>query len=478
MAIPKRLSHNTNGESQNENSEPVNGDDDVTKPVSIDEQLDAEFEEDSDFDGPTSFESELVGSQETVEPEEPESVKKDTISHDELKADRVTKTPRSETKTEKKRKRKPGEQPIEIDPKTKKLLPFGNSKKVLRTRDFEPRKNLRRDQTLARYGVLALVAGILLLGGYQAIFPAKPLTDQEVYNIALQATNYTNFPVESGRGFATDFMQAYLTVDDNSTSQSVLNYYYNGNLDSSAGSSSKSNSNRTATGSYNQTILSGPTVYTARGVTDTSGTYVVGALVQPKTVSNSDDTNSEAQDSEPRWMFFNVNVYYDESNQSFAITPESPSVVPAVSVKSPNDVPDPAPLGTGEESDELKADTESVVNGYIQGYMTSSDSDHSALDQYVVTDPDPSLTKGLNNEYALADSSNAITYEVYPIEESNQVKVRVHVMWVASPDGSAENESRAQFTSTYVMTLDRQSDGRYLVSKFAPEYYVADPEDG
>lgn len=490
MAIPERLSRKGTGDNQSEESvDPKSDDTGTFETVSLDDQLAAEFEEDDEHEdltegSPSAFESDLVGGSEDegesdVEPE----VNSDSVEPEDSKKTVEPPTPAAERKAGRKgkatqmpRHKKPGEQPVEIDPKSKKLLPFGSTKKVLRTNDFEPRKNIRREQTLARYAVLALTALLVLVAGYQAVFPAKPLSNQEVYNIALQATNYTNFPVESGRGYATDFMRAYLTIDPDGPSSQVLDYYYTGTLDSSGSSSSSSKSTRTSTGSYNQRVLYGPTVYSARGLTDSSGAYTIAALIQPETVTNDD--SGEATENAPRWMFFNVNVYFDEDSESFSITPESPTVVPAVSVKSPNDIPKPAPLGTGDESDELKNETESTVNGFIQGYMNSSSSDHSALDQYVVSNPDPELTKGLDGEYSLSDSSNAITYEVYPVEDTNELKVRVNVVWVASPDGSAESESRAQFTSTYVMTLDRQGDGRYLVSKFAPEYYVADPEAG
>lgn len=485
MAIPERNSRRGTGANQPEESNTSKDDTQTFTPLGLDAQFAAEFEEEDDYDeeldAPEAFESELVDHDESsTEPKEEPAQVEDTSNKptNRISAESEDKSKKSSkaSRLPKRAKAKPGDQPVEIDPKTKKLLPFGSTKKVLRTGDFEPRKNIRREQTIARYGVLALAALLVFIAGYQAIFPAKPLTEQEVYEISLQATNYTNFPVESGRGFATDFMKAYLTMDPNSPSESVMNYYYTGALEKSGGSSSSTSSTRTATGSYNQTILYGPTVYSARGLTDSSGAYTIAALVQPKTVTN--DETSETDEAPPRWMFFNVNVYFDESTESFAITPESPSVIPETQVKSPDDIPSAAPLGSGEESDEVKDATSSVVNGFIQGYMDSSTSDHSALDQYIVSNPDPALTKGLGGQYALSDSSNAITYEAYPVEDTNEVKVRVNVIWVASPNGSADSESRAQFTSTYVMTLEQQGDGRYLVSKFQPEYYVADPEAG
>lgn len=480
MAIPERNSRNGTGADQPDGIDTSKDETETFTPIDLDAQFTAEFEEEDDYDelheGPATYESELVGHEEEPTISDEGSTSSSPKTSKETVDDSAVASPKKGSRTnalpKREKKAKTGQQPIEIDPKTKKLLPFGSSKKVLRTGDFEPRKNIRREQTIARYGVLALASLLVLVAGYQAVFPAKPLTEEQVYEISLQATNYTNFPVESGRGYATDFMRAYLTMDPNSPSDSVMSYYYSGSLENS-GSSSSSSSTRTATGSYNQTILYGPTVYSARGLTDSSGAYTVAALVQPKTVTN--DKTSETAEAPPRWMFFNVNVYFDESTESFAITPDSPTVIPETSVKSPDDIPKPAPLGSGEESDEVKDATSSVVNGFIQGYMDSSQSDHSALDQYIVSNPDPALTKGLGGQYALSDSSNAITYEAYPVEESNEVKVRVNVIWVASPDGTASSESRAQFTSTYIMTLERQGDGRYLVSKFAPEYYVADP---
>ena len=266
MAIPERNSRNGTGASRANGTEPSKDETETFTPIDLDAQFAAEFEEADDYDelheGPATYESELVGHEEEppapAKPSTDSSAKTSKESVDDAAAPSHKTGSRTNGLPKREKKAKTGQQPIEIDPKTKKLLPFGSSKKVLRTGDFEPRKNIRREQTIARYGVLALASLLVLVAGYQAIFPAKPLTKEEVYAISLQATNYTNFPVESGRGYATDFMRAYLTMDPNSPSASVMNYYYSGSLENS-GSSSSSSSTRTATGSYNQTILYGPT---------------------------------------------------------------------------------------------------------------------------------------------------------------------------------------------------------------------------
>src|SRR5699024_10123875 len=101
-----------------------------------------------------------------------------------------------------------------------------------------------------------------------------------------------------------------------------------------------------------------------------------------------------------------------------------------------------------------------------------------AIEQYIVLISDSELKKGINSEFSLADSSSAVTYEAFPVEDSTEVKVRVTVIWTDKPNGAEEDsKAKVEYTSRYVMTLEQQSDGRYLVSKFAPEYYVADPTD-
>src|SRR5699024_12744156 len=96
-----------------------------------------------------------------------------------------------------------------------------------------------------------------------------------------------------------------------------------------------------------------------------------------------------------------------------------------------------------------------------------------AIEQYIVLISDSELKKGINTEFSLADSSSAVTYEAFPVEDSTEVKVRLTVIWTDKPNGAEEDsKAKVEYTSRYVMTLEQQSDGRYLVSKRSEERRV------
>ena len=143
-------------------------------------------------------------------------------------------------------------------------------------------------------GAILLVVGF---GGYKTFFPADSVTPAEIQEIVKDTTGLTNFPLESGRGFATDFMKAYLTVNSDSVSQQVLGYYYSGTMGNG------DNENRTAAKGFQQTILYGPTVYESKALTDYSARYTIGALVQPALAAGDTPAGTQA-----RWQFFNVKI--------------------------------------------------------------------------------------------------------------------------------------------------------------------------
>ena len=351
-------------------------------------------------------------------------------------------------------------QNVFIDKKKKQLKPFGGRK--IKEHDLDPRKNLQKNRKIMQsifVGAILLVVGF---GGYKTFFPADSVTPAEIQEIVKDTTGLTNFPLESGRGFATDFMKAYLTVNSDSVSQQVLGYYYSGTMGNG------DNENRTAAKGFQQTILYGPTVYESKALTDYSARYTIGALVQPALAAG--DTPAGTQ---PRWQFFNVNVYYNAGSGNFSITKDSPTVVPAAEVGQSSEIPASAPLGTGESDQALAKSLQSVVYGFLEGYAKSSPSNHTTLDQYVVTNPPVELLKGLNGTYTFAgDMNDAVKYEAYPTNDPSMVKVSVRVNWRTSL-GTADSAARLEYTSTYVMTLVKQANGKYLVSKFSPQFYVA-----
>lgn len=357
-------------------------------------------------------------------------------------------------------------QDVFIDEKNLSLEPFGGKRKV-RVNDLDGRKNIRQRSQIVQYITVGLVVIMVGFGAKSAFFPPESLTAEEVSTIAAQAANVSAFPIEAGKAFATDFMQAYLTVNGDVISKEALGYYYSGTL------SSGESPNRVNTPNFKQTIVYGPTVYESKGLTPYSARYTIGALVKPESIKGA----APVDGSSAKWVYFNVNVYYDKTSQNFSITPDSPSVVPAVEVGDPNKVPLPADLGVAELEADAAAGLSSVIHGFIKGYAVSSPTDHSNLDQYIVSGSDTSLQKGLAKEFVLAgDENDAILYRAFSTADPNEVKVAVTVNW-RDQVGADQDLTKLEYKSNYVMTLQKQSNGKYLVSKFAPQYFVMAPKD-
>lgn len=455
MPIPKNLPFGRSGDDNQENDEETFSDIDVEEQAALDNN-DDDTHTDTTHD---EFEESAVN----VRPVD-ESENGDTDSHP--------------VHVKKRKEKKKNKQPIEVDVEHKKLKPMSDNKR-LRTNDFDARKNLHNRQQRWRTTVIVLIAALVLIGAYQAVFPPKPLSEDKVAQIAKHSVGETNFPEDDGRGFAKDFMKAYLTINSDEVSKRVMNYYYSGSM--KGDDSDTESQNRTAASSFSQEVLYGPTVYDVKPLTDKSGKYTIAALVESKeSEEGGDSTKPPSDGSGAKWVFFNVNVYYDEAQDSFAIADDSPSVIPKSNVEPPGDIPKQLELGTGEEDDGLKDDVKSLVNEFVKGYSQSSPENYSPIKQYIVSHPKSDLKTGLDDEYTLSDTNDAIDYEVYPEkkDETDKLKVSVTVDWKDAPKNTQDKqETNVTYTSHYVMTLVKSSGDKYLVSDFEPEYYVPDISD-
>lgn len=352
-------------------------------------------------------------------------------------------------------------QDVFINEENLTLEPFGGKRKV-RVNDLDGRKNLRKRAQIVQYIVIGLVLLIVGFSIKSAFFPPRSLTADQVAGIVAETAGVSDFPVDAGKAFASDFMKAYLTVNGDAISKQALGYYYNGSL------AAADSPNRSTTPGFKQTVVYGPTVYESKALTPYSARYTVGALVKPEVAASA----APADGSSAKWTYFNVNVYYDAVSKNFAITPDSPSVIPAVEVGDPSKIPTAKELGTGALDKAVADSLKSVIQGFIKGYAVSSPTDHSNLDQYIAADADASLQKGLAKAFTLAGTENdAIVYQAYTTEDPSVIKVAVTVNW-RDTLGSEKDINKLEYKSNYVMTLQKQANEKYLVSKFAPQYYV------
>lgn len=361
-------------------------------------------------------------------------------------------------------------QNVFVDGDKKKLKPFGG-KKSLKTSDLDPRKNIRQQAKAVQAIVIILLIAVVLVGLYNALVPKPTLTTNDVVKTVQQTVAMTNFPIQEGEGFAKDFMKAYWEMGTDPAAQTVLNYYYSGRM--VAGS--QNYPNRNVSKGYGQTLLYGPTVYKTQYLTDQSANYTIGALVQPEDlglVGQVDANGNPVQPAVPdgstaEWQFFSVNVYYDPATLQFSITPDSPTLVPRTQAMPSTSTPQQAIIGTGKAIDDQNS-VKATVQGFMEGYRTSSPSDHIRLDQYLKAKPSPELLNGLGGVYQFANKGvdGAVTYVAYGTD-TKDVKVLVKVVWEYDYTAGVTTT----YNSQYIMTLEPDSNG-FAVTKFAPYYYT------
>ena len=359
-----------------------------------------------------------------------------------------------------------------VDRKNLKLKPFGkDSKKRAKVGDFDQRKNLEGQRKLYRGIFIAAVVAVVGFGFYQTFWPQQTLSVAEVQNIAALQSGETGFPTTKGEGFAISFVDSLLTVDpadENSARRSAALSYFYGTGDDGGNDQAFSDA-MTTVGSVRQQVVYGPVALDSTALTANAASYEVGVLLSTSDKA-TDAQDAQAEADSLRWVAFNVNVYYDEKNDSFAIAPNSPTLMPAPAVKAPSTVPDGEPLG--ESIDDYPESVKATVTGFLDGYRQSSKGNIDKILQYIGTDADESLRDGLNGRYQFAtpdDPSTSIEMQVYkPEDTSGELKVLLKVDWQIPVSG----ESNVTLPSHYVLTLSSQGGGDYTVTKFAPYYWT------
>lgn len=364
-------------------------------------------------------------------------------------------------------------QNVHIDEDKKKLKPFGG-KKSLKVADLDKRKNVRSQARTVQTVLILLLVAIVGFGAYNAIVPKATLTTDDVRETVQQTVAMTDFPIEGGQGYAKDFMQAYFTMGTDPSAQTVLNYYYSGRMVPGT----QNYPNRTNSKGYGQTILYGPTIYGSTYLTDSSANFTVGALIQPEDTttgqvdaSGNPVTTSVPDGSTAEWQFFSVNVYYNAETQQYSVTPDSPTLVPKPQNLASSKAPEGAAVGTGEEIED-QAVVKATVQGFMEGYRTSTPEDHIRLDQYLKAEPGVELLNGLGSSYEFANEGvdGAVTYVAYATT-TTEIKVLVKAVW----EYQYTDTVTTTYNSQYIMTLEPSSTG-YVVTKFAPYYYTPEVE--
>lgn len=386
---------------------------------------------------------------------------------------------------DKKRKKDKNGADVYVNEKTGKLEPY--AKRKIKVSEFDDRKNRQKKATYIQWGALAL--GVVLVGAglKNAIIPPETLTPEEVEVISLETVGATNYPEERAKAVAENFVQAYLAVGNGDVSSDALEYFYTGTLKGDFDPELLQNSVQSETvsvnGGFNQKVVLKPSAYESVSIDDNTGYFTVGALVKP-------DVSLKLEEDEPkpkldgagaRWIFFTVNVYYDDEKDTLYVTKDSPTIVPDKEVGATGEAPDMGDIGTGEEAgDDVQADIEPVIFGYISGYANSSLSNQREIKQYLAPSAEPAAKSGLNGDYELNGSEeNAISYKAFTTGDPNELKVKVKVSWLnkISIVGNTEEVGSIRYSSNYIATLVKSQDGGWLVKNFDSLKFVPKEED-
>lgn len=362
-----------------------------------------------------------------------------------------------------------GEQPVFIDKKARKLKPYGGAKSKRKDiNSYDQRQNRRQKAAMVQFGVLGLLSLLVLFGFYNAVIPKKQLGVDDVNAIIAANEAALSFPIERGESLTEDFLKAYLEVtpEDISKGDPLLGYFYTGTLGGDVSST------MTPSGGFLQRILVAPKVYKVTPITEYSAAFEATALVESYVAPGSQQPSGAAGEGEatgPKWVSYNVNLYYDKDTDTISVTKDSPTLLPPIAIGNGSEIPEEKLPGTGVTNDTLDAEVQSVVFGYLEAFAAASAENHTNLDQYLPRDnKDTSLFRGLNGKYKLDGTPDtAIEYKAYETEDPNVVRVDATVNWVDSID----DLNKATYKSRYLIELEKQDNGQYLVIYMAPRFY-------
>lgn len=386
--------------------------------------------------------------------------------------------------------RAPGEDlsySYEIDAEKGTLKPFDSDRKTKRkktvsTKDFDARRNLAKRENRIRTGVVVILVSVLGLAIYQTVVPKHIPDAAEIKAIAQQAVNKTKFPASRAKVFAENYVSSYVRINADEDSNKLLNYYTTGSDEKN----SVNSSGRSHSGQVTQYDIVSAKADDGISLGDNSGSFLVTAYVRPSITKQDANTLKEKTATEKmdegKWVSFRVNVFWDEKMNGFAIA-GTPTLMPSTNVIPSNNVPKAKALGKLDSTATNKV--QGTVTNFMKAYATSSPEDYTSLQQYVTANADASLKTGMRGKFTFGNTSSSkggISVEAYLPEGSNSddvLTVKTTVDWVDAIESATSEQAtqpRITYQSTYILTMVKQADGKYQVSKMTPEIYTPDAD--
>lgn len=353
-----------------------------------------------------------------------------------------------------------------IDKKKKKLIPFGGkkskrSKKLVKSSDFDDRKNKLAKTKVIQFFILAVIAILFLLGLKNTFMPSHVYTADQIRDFAAQGSGQTGFPRERGKAYVESFMEVYLELDRAKPENiQMLSYFYG---EEKFANSNSHILNMRWNSETKQKVIIPPRVFEVDLLNEYSAQYKVSSYV-----SNTDGKAVSGNEPIGRWLSFSVNVYYDKESDSMVITPDSPSIIPAYRITNQSVVPERAPLGTSINKEILPA-LSPTINGFIEAFAKSSMESHDSVLQYIDDSDNVALYDGFGGSVELnGDPEGAIKKVIYNTE-SGVYLADLTVEWIDV--AASQGDHQVEYTSRYIMEIKPIADGKYAVSSFVPYTY-------
>lgn len=360
------------------------------------------------------------------------------------------------------------DEPKFIDKKKKRLIPFGGKKskkkRFVKSSDFDDRKNKLAKTKIMQFGIIIFALLLFAIGLKNTFAPSHVYTDDQIRQFAAEGAGQTGFPAERGRFFVENFMESYLSLDKTNPSlmKELSHYYGEGELSNSGYSGLNMDWNHDT----KQKVLVLPKVTNVELLSDYSAQYEISAYV-----SSTEGKKSEGKELAGRWLTFSVNLFYNDEDDSLAITQDSPTIIPNKNIAQHTSVPEAKALGNGEINTEILPAISPTIDGFIESFAKASIESHNSVIQYIDDEDDISLYDGFGGAVELAgDPENSIQKVVYNEgEEGNQFEVDVTVSWIDS--STVDKAAKIEYTSRYQMSIRANSEGKFSVTRFVPFTY-------
>lgn len=333
----------------------------------------------------------------------------------------------------------------------KKIVPIGGRKAKVKDKDLDVRRNKLFGIYILRAFILLMVLSLFGIAIKNAFFPENVYTKQDIQNMIVQHSDNKGFPIERGRAYAQEYLYNYLNNTDSSASKQMMNVLNGSDV-------GQFNGKQLTDEKTKQVPAGQPILFREKIINDYSAAYDFSVYMTDK------DGNTETEKSEltGTWKSFELNVYYDKTTQKVTLV-GTPSIIPTYAIANASSLPREGVIGNGDTNTSIAPKMEPTIMGFIKAFSKVTQDSHAEIDQYIPSNAPVDLIAGFGGSVSI-ENNNAVSYKIYNTDTQGEYKVDANITW-KDTDG-------VSFTGRYIITIKATTDGKFLVTKFAPYLFV------